>query len=185
MGKGKLLNRAATWAAQIFAFLGAMMAGLMIGRSLRYGLDWYQFLPGVLYGLCFIALAIYSYTKKISSSLAFRAVLISYSLVLLVSGIIWPPVYPFGTKLLFQILAGAIIIALFFFDRNWADVKKAKILFTAVYVFEFSAAMASLLSNPMLSGDLIDSLSLFIRTIILSTFAVCYLTRMYEKSQGK
>ena len=186
MSQSKLANKGAVCAACILAGFGAVISVILLVNSFKYGFDWYQFIPAVLYVLSFAALASYALSKGFKSVVTFRSVLVSYALVVLMTGVVFPPVYPHGTKYFFLALSILILVGLFAFDKKWADVKFAKIILTVTYVAELLASFASLFGNPMMvEGDFVSQTSLFIRPIIFSTLAVCYLSRMQAKKQGK
>lgn len=174
---------AATW---VFALFGVVISVLQLVSSVRYGIDWYRFIPSVLYLLCFADLVIYSSTGAIQSKYAFLAVLVNYGLVVLFTGVLFPPVFPHGTKFLFMALSIIIVLGLLGFNFMWSRPVASKVFLTFAYVAELAAAFAALSGNPMmLDGDFVAQASLFIRPIILSAMAVCFLTRMYEKKHEK
>lgn len=170
--------------AAAFSVLGAVVSIIMLVSSLKSGFDWYTFIPAVLYLLSFAALGTYAFSKGFKSSITFRSVLISYWLVVLMTGVVFPPVYPHGTKYIFLALSILILVGLVIFERKWADVKLARIMLTIAYVAELAASLAALFGNNM-GSDFVARVSLFIRPIILSTIAVCYLSRMQAKKEGR
>ena len=186
MLKMKFANRLAAIAAALLCVFGIVIAVIqLVAAAKSQPFDWYRFIPAVLYLLCFAALIAYSMASLVPSKIAFPAVLATYGLVVLVTGIIYPPVYPHGMKYLFVVLAALIILGLAAFNWTWADVKQARLMLTFAYAFELFASVAGLfvmLDDPMAEYSVVDKAALFIRPIILGAVAVCYLTRMYEKS---
>ena len=186
MSQNRLANRTAVWMAAAFSVLGAVVSIIMLVSSLKSGFDWYTFIPAVLYLLSFAALGTYAFSKGFKSSITFRSVLISYWLVVLMTGVVFPPVYPHGTKYIFLALSILILIGLVAFDRKWSDVKTSKIIITVAYAAEVAASLCAVIGNPMMmEGNFVAQVAAFIRPIILSTMAVCYLSRMQAKKQGK
>jgi len=182
MSQLRFANRFAAIASGILSLAGAVLAVILLVNSLAGGFDWYRFLPAVLYLLCFATLAIYAFGKKIKSKYTFPSVLAAYGLVVLITGIIFPPIYPQRFKLIFTILPILILVGLVGFNFFWKNIKLSRLFLTVAYVFELGMALLSLFGNPMLmEGDVVEQLSVFIRPVILSSVAVCYLTRMYEK----
>lgn len=184
MSQNRLANRTAVWMAAAFSVLGAVISIIMLVSSLKSGFDWYTFIPAVLYLLSFAALGTYAFSKGFKSSVTFRSVLVSYWLVVLMTGVVFPPVYPHGTKYIFLALSILILVGLVIFERKWADVKFARIMLTIAYVAELTASLAALFGNSMERG-FVAGASLFIRPVILSTMAVCYLSRMQAKKEGR
>jgi len=186
MMKMKFANRLAAIAASLLCVFGMVIAVLLLIEAVKSDpFDWYRFIPAVLYILCFLAIVGYAMDSLIPSKIMFNSVLLTYGLVVLFTGIIYPPVYPHGMKTLFIVLSALIIVGLGMFTWIWKEVKKAKIILTFAYVFELFAAIAGLVvmtGNPMAGTyTTIDRLALFIRPILLSSIAVCYLVRVYEK----
>lgn len=186
MPQNRLANKAAVWAATALCVLGATVSVILLINSFRYGFDWYQFIPAVLYLLAFAALGSYALTKGFRSSITFPSVLFSYGLVILMTGVVFPPIYPHGTKYIFLALSVLILIGLAAFYMKWADVKTSKIILTLAYAAELAASIAALTGNPMMMEDNFTAqVAAFIRPIILSSLTVCYLSRMQAKKQGK
>lgn len=186
MSQSKLANKAAVWGATALSILGAVVTVILLINSFKYGFDWYQFIPAVLYLLAFAALGSYALAKGFKSAITFPAVLFSYGLVVLMTGVVFPPIYPHGTKYIFLALSVLILIGLVAFYLKWADVKTSKIILTIAYVAELAASIAAISGNPMMmEGNFVAQVAAFIRPIILSTLAVCYLSRMQAKKQGK
>ena len=182
----KIANKFVKAAAAVLALFGTVIAVILLVSSFTQGFDWYRFLPAVLYILCFVVLFLYAFTKGKSSPRTFQTVLLSYGLVVLVTGLIFPPVFPHGTKWLFFTLSALILLGLFLFNMKWADVKLSKVILTLTYIFEVAIAIAALRGNPMvMDEDFVARCAVWIRPIILGDIAVCYLGRMYEKSKAK
>lgn len=186
MSQHKLASKAAVWAATALSILGAVISLILLVNSFKYGFDWYQFIPAVLYILAFAALGSYAMAKGLKSTITFPSVLLSYGTVVLMTGVVFPPLYPHGTKYIFLALSLLILIGLVAFNKKWADVKTSKIILTAAYVAETAASLSAVIGNPMtMEGNFVAQVAAFIRPIILSTLAVCYLSRMQAKKQGK
>lgn len=186
MSQNKLASKTAVWGATALSILGAAVSVILLVSSFKYGFDWYQFIPAVLYILAFAALGSYALAKGFKSVVTFRSVLISYGFVVLMTGVVFPPVYPHGTKYIFLALSILILIGLVAFDRKWSDVKTSKIIITVAYAAEVAASLCAVIGNPMMmEGNFVAQVAAFIRPIILSTMAVCYLSRMQAKKQGK
>lgn len=183
----KLANKIAIVVCCILAVIGAAISVLLLVNSVKYGFDWYRFIPAMLYVICFADLVAYACTGAIKSRPAFQSVLFSYALVVIVTGILFPPIYPQGTKVFFLICSALIVLGLIGFNFFWSNVKASRIFLTFAFVAECVAAYGALTGNPMAMEDnVVAQLAVFIRPIILTTLAVCYLTRMYEKSlEGK
>jgi hypothetical protein len=182
----KFANRMAAIASALLCVFGIIITVMLLfGAAKARPFDWYRFIPALLYILCFAALLAYSMVSLVPSKVAFPAVLATYGLVVLVTGIIYPPIYPHGMKYLFVVLSALIILGLAAFNWTWADVKQARLMLTFAFAFELFASVTGLfvmLDYPMAEYSFVDKAALFIRPIILGAVAVCYLTRMYEKS---
>ena len=182
MQKKKITNRFAIAGAAVLSVFGFVISFIQLVDSLKYGFDFYRFGPAFLFIVCFLLLAAYAFSHGLKSVATFRSVLASYGLVVILTGIVWPPVYPHGTKIYFIAAAVLVVLGLFSFDRSWADVKKSRIFLTFAYIVELVSAYFALTGNPMaMEGNFVAQSTLFIRPIILSTIAVCYLARMYQK----
>ena len=175
-------SKTATVAANIFTVFGTVISLLLLEKSIVGGFDWYKFLPAVCYLISLGALAGYAFSKEMKSSTAFNSVLISYGLVLLVTGILFPPVFPHGTKPLFVAFSVIIIMGFFLLVKFWNSLKITGTLFAVFIILELISSFSALLGNPMMrNGSFIEKSSLFVRPVILGAFAICYLTRIYEK----
>lgn len=178
----RFANKVAAIAAGILSVAGAVLAAILLANSIKGRFDWYRFIPAVLYLLCFATLVVYAFTKGIKSKYAFQSVLAAYGLVVLVTGLVFPPVYPQRFKILFIAFPVIILLGLVGFNFFWKNVKVSRLFLTVSFIFELVLAFLSIYGNPMLmEGDVVEQLAMFIRPVILSSVAVCYLTRMYEK----
>lgn len=182
MIKMRFANKMAAIASGILSFAGAVLAVILLINSIKGAFDWYRFIPAVLYLLCFFTLAVYAFTKGIKSKYAFQGVVAAYGLVVLMTGLVFPPVYPQRFKLIFIAMPVIILLGLVGFNFFWKHVKVSRLFLTVSFIFEMALALLSIYGNPMLmEGDIVEQLALFIRPVILGSVAVCYLTRMYEK----
>lgn len=185
MTQMRFANKLAAIASGILSLAGAVLAVILLVNSLSPAFDWYRFVPAVLYILSFATLVAYAFTKGIKSKYAFQSVLGAYALVVLITGLVFPPVYPYGYKLMFYICPAIILLGLLCFNFYWKNVKLSRLFLTVAFVFEIVLALLALNPGPMVELSLVDKLALFIRPVILCAVAVCYLTRMYEKSKNK
>lgn len=184
MSEFRFANKVAVAGSAFLAGAGTVLSFILLADSVRGTINWYDFPPAVLYIFCFATLGFYTFSKRISTITAFRCVLVSYGLVVAVTGIFLPPVYPHGTETVFLVLSVLILFSLVAFDRNARNLSLAKILLTIIYGAEVLGSFAHLFGDPMLTdGNLTAKLACFIRPVIISTLAVCYLVRMYEKSK--
>lgn len=184
MSNFRLASKTAVFGATILSLLGAVISVILLVNSLKNGFDWYQFIPATLYILSFASLGSYALSKGFRSSVTFRSVIISYGIVVLMTGVVFPPVYPQGTKYIFLAFSLLIIFGLVAVDRKWSDVRFSKMILTIIYAIELAASFSALFGNPMLmENDFVAQVSVFIRPIILSTFSVCYLSRMQAKKR--
>ncbi|MBQ0077707.1 MAG: hypothetical protein KBS55_03615 [Bacteroidales bacterium] len=183
MKENRLASKIVIAAASVLAAGGAVLSVIQLVNSLRYGFDYYTFIPAVLYIICFADLAIYAFSGIIKSGTAFKFVLLSYAFVVIVTGLLMPPVFPQGTKFIFMALSALVVAGLAGFNFLWYKVVLSKVFLTFAYFAELAYAYGALTGNPMaMEGDIVAQLSVFIRPILLSTMAVCYLARMYEKA---
>lgn len=180
----KIANKFAIISAGALCVFGAVIAVLQLINSLKYGFDLYRFGPAVLFILSFALLAAYALSVGLKSAQTFQAVMAAYGLVVIVNGLIFPPVYPHGTKIIFMIADVLVVLGLLSFNSFWSNVKLSKVFLTVAWAVELTAAFMALNGNPMaLEDDFVARAALFIRPIIISTIAVCYLARMYQKKK--
>ena len=89
MLKMKFANRMAAIASALLCVFGIIITlMLLVGAAKARPFDWYRFIPALLYILCFASLIAYSMVSLVPSKVAFPAVLATYGLVVLVTGII-------------------------------------------------------------------------------------------------
>lgn len=181
----RLANKIVIAVAALLALGGTVISVLQLIESVKYTFDYYSFIPAVLYILCFVDLVIYASTGVLKSPIAFRAVLVAYGLVIITTGLVWPPVFPNGTKVIFMALSAFVLLGILGFNKFGLDVKKAKIFLALAFVAECAYTYGALTGDPMnMEDNTIAQLATFIRPIILSCLAVCYLARMNEKAHS-
>lgn len=179
-----LSSKAVVAVTNLLAIAGAAFSAMLLVNSVKYGIDWYRFIPSVLYILCFIDLCIYSWSGIIKSPFAFRSVLLTYGLIEILTGIVFTPVFPKGTAWIFIALSVMIVIGLIGFNFAGTRLKPARVFLIFACLAEIASAIAAVTGNPMeMEGDTVAVLSTFIRPVIVLILTICYLSRMAEKAR--
>lgn len=182
MKQKRLSNKLAIAVACVLATAGIVFSACALIDSLKQGIDWYRFIPAVLYVLCFVDLILYATTGVVGTKLSFDAILINYGLVVLFTGLLFPPVFPHGSKVFFLAISALVVVGLVGFRFCWRDVQRSKLFLIYAIAAELASAIAAIKGNPMaLSGNAVAVISLFIRPVIICILILCYQTRMSEK----
>ena len=183
MFSNRFASKVAPVVSSIFALGGIILSVVLLVHSFSGGFDWREFLQAVLYLFCFVTLIAYSVSSSVKSPFAFRSVLVSYGIVLLVTGLLFPPLFPIRLKAIFLAFPVLLIMVLLSFDYFAGDVKTARIFLICAFIYETGLAFTSFFySQNVLDGGTPEVLSLFIRPVILGSFTFCYLSRMRKRA---
>lgn len=182
MKQKRLSSKLTIAIACVLATAGIVFSAFALIDSLKQGIDWYRFIPAALYVLCFVDLVLYATTGAVGTKASFDAILLNYGLVVIFTGLLFPPVFPHGSKVFFLAISALVVVGLIGFRFSWKDVRRSRLFLIYAITAELASAIAAIKGNPMaLSGDTVAVISLFIRPVIICILILCYQARMAEK----